>query len=174
MIAILVTAMLMILSGIAYRIRGSDLFSTLPKWFFGLRGDRLMKLAVGATPVAVAIHLAGASWIMSSAVLVGVILTDTLPHASFQGAVGLKQRLGMSALGVASAMAPAMAMTHMDGWHMGLGTLILGALCGPSYVIGNRIPIDFTVAGIGFQRGPPMGEFIYGLTRVVFISLAST
>jgi len=159
---------LIVVSAIGYRVRGSGYFADLPAGFlFGIsRGDRLFKLLIGAAPVGFAACLAGVPWYLALAVWALTALSDTLPHAAFQGAAGALQVLGMSALGIAN-LAPAAAALWLSG-HAWWVPLVTGLLSGPAYLAGNHTPLNVVRGMFALRKGPEVGEFFNGAMRAVF------
>lgn len=170
----MIAAALILISAIAYRVRGSSYLSDLPSGFlFGVaRGDRLFKILIGAFPVALGAYLSGAPLSWSLGVWAAVSLCDTLPHASFQGIANLWQCLGMSCLGLLSSGPVAAALWFSGGHVVALSSLAIGCLAGPAYWVGNKTPWVFGINKLWptLFDGPTLGgELTYGATRAMFL-----
>lgn len=163
---------LVLFSAACYRVRGSGYFEHLPAHFLlFMRGDRLIKLAIGGFPVGVCSFYAGVPLELALAVWALVAVTDTIPHASFQGAVNLLQMLGMAAIGIANAGAPAIAIYLQHRPTAAAVTLGLGTLMGPAYWLGNRTPLDYVSGKFALREGPEVGEFYAGAARALFLPI---
>lgn len=177
----LTIAVLAIISAICYRLRGSDFAADWPPRRIGpisIRGDRVVKLAIGAAPVAVACALAGVGW-WSLLVWPCVAAADALGHGEGMGintgtdtsdelwAKG--KQLGVQ--GLAAALMPGLAISaaYRDP-ILGLIVLGLGLLEVPSYIAGNILPWpSFTLPVASLRRGSEWGEALTGLCRVLFL-----
>jgi|SRR5690242_1162655 len=156
---------LIVLSGFLYRARGSswtDIDSEL-------KGLRIAKLIVGASPLALAAFHIGLAWYWCLGILALTALADTIPHAKNQGAVDVKQAVTLVPNAIASAI-PVTVGLYANGHYMeAYYASVFVILIAPAYFIGNRLPIYFMVGPIGFRKGPEIGEALYGLTRCLFL-----
>lgn len=159
------TIILIILSGFLYRVRGSNWTDIDSE----LKGLRVAKLIVGASPLALAAFHVGLGWFWCLVILSLTALADTIPHAKNQGAVDVKQAVMLIPNAIASAL-PVIVALYLNGHYLeSYYAAAFVILIAPAYFIGNRLPIHFMVGPIGFRKGPEVGEALYGLTRCLFL-----
>lgn len=154
--------LLTLASGAAYRVRGSDFLADKT-------GGRLVKLVIGAFPMALAAMMAGAPLLSAVPILLATVLADTQQHADSMGANGIKQIVGLFAAG-ALAAAPAMVALAIGGHPVAAAAAFgAGLLKAPAYLIGNRLPVH--IDRLELRQGPEIGEALYGAVRVAFAAV---
>lgn len=154
-----------LVSGLAYRLRGSSWFGNDSTW----KGLRIAKLAVGAAPVGVALAIRNIDWRYCLVAVAITMAADSLPHGKDQGVSNLKQSLILTMNGVLATAGPFAALALFQQGSAAIVAICCGVLIAPAYLIGGIMPVHFRIGPLGFDQGPEIGEFLYGVTRTLFI-----